>query len=72
VLDLAESLRDPDGTGEPSEPGTAAIRELESENRALRKQLIEKEEVIDVLKNPSASCQTTLHVTRQCAIMMEK
>ncbi len=33
------------------------IRELEAENRALRKQLGEKEEVIDVLKNPSASCR---------------
>ena len=33
------------------------IRELEAENRALRKQLNEKEEVIDVLKNPSASCR---------------
>ena len=29
-------------------------RELEAENRALRKQLAEKDEVIDVLKNPSA------------------
>ncbi len=33
------------------------IRELEAEVRALRKQLGEKEEVIDVLKNPSASCR---------------
>lgn len=33
------------------------IRELEVEVRSLRKQLGEKEEVIDVLKNPSASCQ---------------
>ena len=33
------------------------IRELEAENRALRKQLGEKDEVIDILKNPSASCR---------------
>ena len=33
------------------------IWELEAENRALRKQLGEKEEVIDILKNPSASCR---------------
>ncbi len=33
------------------------IRELEAEVRTLRKQLGEKEEVIDVLKNPSASCR---------------
>ena len=33
------------------------IRELEAEVRALRKQLGEKEEIIDVLKNPSASCR---------------
>lgn len=32
------------------------IRELEGEIRALRKQLGEKEEVIEILKNPSASC----------------
>ena len=31
------------------------IRELEAENRSLRRQLGEKDEVIDVLKNPSAS-----------------
>ncbi len=33
------------------------IRELEAEVRTLRKQLGEKEEVIDVLRNPSASCR---------------
>lgn len=33
------------------------IRELEAEVRALRKQLAEKDEVIDVLKNPSAYFQ---------------
>ena len=33
------------------------IRELEAENRSLRRQLGEKDEVIDVLKNPSASCR---------------
>ena len=33
------------------------IRELEAELRALRKQLGEKDEVIDILKNPSASCR---------------
>ncbi len=33
------------------------IRELEAENRALRKQPGEKEEVIDILKNPSVSCR---------------
>ena len=33
------------------------LRELEAENRRLRKQLGEKEEVIDILKNPSASCR---------------
>ena len=33
------------------------IRELEAENRALRRQLGEKDEVIDILKNPSASCR---------------
>ena len=30
------------------------LRELEAENRALRKRIEEKDEVIDVLKNPSA------------------
>ena len=33
------------------------IRELETEVRTSRKQLGEKEAVIDVLKNPSASCR---------------
>ena len=33
------------------------IRELEGEIRTLHKQLSEKEEVIDILKNPSASCR---------------
>ena len=33
------------------------IRELEAEIRSLRRQLGEKDEVIDVLKNPSASCR---------------
>ena len=32
------------------------IRELEAELRSLRKQLCEKDEVIDILKNPLASC----------------
>ncbi len=30
------------------------LRELEAENRALRKQIDEKNEIINVLKNPSA------------------
>ena len=33
-----------------SEKAAAAQRELEAENRALRKQLAEKEEVIEILK----------------------
>ena len=33
------------------------IRDLEAEIRAMRKQLSEKDEVIDILKNPSASCR---------------
>ncbi len=32
-------------------------RELEAELRTLRKQLGEKDEVIDILKNPSGSCR---------------
>ena len=34
------------------------LRELEAENRALHKKLEEKDEVIDVLKNPSAYFQS--------------
>lgn len=33
------------------------IRELEEELRALHKQLDEKDEIIDILKNPSALCR---------------
>ena len=38
------------GTADRQNRDTKRLRELEAENRALRKQLVQKDEVIDVLK----------------------
>lgn len=43
------------GNAERNNRDLRRLRELEAEVRTLRKQVTEKDEVIDVLKNPSAS-----------------
>ena len=47
---LAEVIRYPVGQASRQGREQQRIRELEAENRALRKQLGEKDEVIDILK----------------------
>ena len=45
------------GTADRQNRDSKRLRELEAENRSLRKQLTQKGGVIDVLKNPSAYFQ---------------
>lgn len=45
------------GTADRQNRDSKRLRELETENRSLRKQLTQKDGVIDVLKNPSAYFQ---------------
>ncbi len=48
------------------------IRELEAENRALRKQLVEKEEVIDVLKKSVGILVETIEKKYRCVLALSR